>query len=400
MTVSDAVVPLDPMRVDPGLLQAFVQQARGFPSRALDSQTGRSSGPGPRSCESPSDSPGATTNPSSQRANVTTLKSPSGNSLRMKGRLNSPVFGSSRCEPAMCTLSFAQPGERQLAGGGSGDDLHAADLFHHAGKKTGGRVATGQHEPFLSRFFLGKHDQVRAAICPSGSLDDAIGFRHVVRRGADRNADPARSDLADAHGLPFRRRCRAEHFGGQRLGRLSGSLLQRKQLFDRHLQLAREIQRNFGIGNVRPGFDRVDRLAAHVYAARQVGRAHASGSFESRPAGSSTRVFTMAISTLSLSVIWAMAALSPGLEMDLAHEFEHAGIARAGDRTERRASEASVGIVQRRGVRHVESFRAEFEVHALRECETSCRSSDPHSEAPVREPGCANWFQSQTAARP
>ena len=52
--------------------------------------------------------------------------------------------------------------------------------------------------------------------------------------------------------------------------------MQRKQLVDRHLQLAGEIQRHFGIGNVRPGFDRVDRLAAHVYALRQIRGAKAS----------------------------------------------------------------------------------------------------------------------------
>ena len=159
------------------------------------------------------------TNPSSQRANVTTLKSSSGNCLRMKGRLNSPVFGSSRCEPAMCTFAFAQPGECELAGGRGRDDLHAADLFHHSRKQAGSRIAAGQHEPFLRRFFLGEHHQVRTAIGASGSLDDAIGLRHVVRRGADRNADPARSDLADAHRLAFRRRRRAEHFGGEGLGR-------------------------------------------------------------------------------------------------------------------------------------------------------------------------------------
>src|SRR5882724_7930744 len=53
-------------------------------------------------------------------------------------------------------------------------------------------------------------------------------------------------------------------------------------------------------------------------------------------------------------------------EVDLAGEFEDAGIARAGNRTERRASKNSVGIVQRRGVRDVEHFRAKFHIHPLR----------------------------------
>ena len=173
-------------------------------------------------------------------------------------------------------LAFAQPGERQLARGGGGDDLHAADLFHHSRKQTGGRIAAGQHEAFLRRFFLREHDQIGAAVGASGPLDDAIGFRHIVRRSADRNADPARSDLADPHRLALRRNGGAQHFGGERLGRFLRSLLQRKQFVDRHLQLAREVQRNFGIGNVRPGFDRVDRLAADAHAAGQIGGAHAS----------------------------------------------------------------------------------------------------------------------------
>src|SRR5216684_3273930 len=59
-------------------------------------------------------------------------------------------------------LALLEPGERQLARGRSGDDLHAADPFHHSGKKTGGRVAPSQYEPFLSRFFLRKYNQVRA----------------------------------------------------------------------------------------------------------------------------------------------------------------------------------------------------------------------------------------------
>ena len=128
----------------------------------------------------------------------------------------------------MCTLPSLQPGERELAGSRGGDDLHAADLFHHSGKQAGGRIATSQHQPFLRRFVLREHHQVRAAIRPSGSLDDAVGFRHVVRRGAHRNADPARSDLADAHGLALRRRRGAQHFGGERLGRFLGSLLEAK----------------------------------------------------------------------------------------------------------------------------------------------------------------------------
>src|ERR1035438_2216996 len=45
-------------------------------------------------------------------------------------------------------LAFGEPAERQLTGGGRADDLDAADFFHHAGKKTGGRVATRQHQPF------------------------------------------------------------------------------------------------------------------------------------------------------------------------------------------------------------------------------------------------------------
>src|SRR5207245_1878510 len=53
------------------------------------------------------------------------------------------------------------------------------------------------------------------------------------------------------------------------------TLVQRKELFDRHLELARKIQRDFRIGNVRPAFDRVYRLAAHGNSTRQVGRAHA-----------------------------------------------------------------------------------------------------------------------------
>src|SRR5260370_31519537 len=57
------------------------------------------------------------------------------------------------------------------------------------------------------------------------------------------------------------------------------------------------------------------------------------------------------------------------LEVDFSNKLEDAGITRAGDRTESRASEASVGIIQRRRVRHIESFRAEFEVHALRDTE-------------------------------
>jgi hypothetical protein len=80
--------------------------------------------------------------------------------------------------------------------------------------------------------------------------------------------------LADANGLTFRGRFRAQYFGGQRFGRRLGSPLKRKQLVDRYLQLARKIQCNFGVGNVRPGFDRIDRLAAYSNAARQVRGAH------------------------------------------------------------------------------------------------------------------------------
>ena len=59
-------------------------------------------------------------------------------------------------------------------------------------------------------------------------------------------------------------------------GDLLASGLKRKQLVDRDFQLARKIQRNFGIGNVGPGFDRVNGLAAHADAARQIRGAHAS----------------------------------------------------------------------------------------------------------------------------
>src|SRR6202158_1256878 len=57
------------------------------------------------------------------------------------------------------------------------------------------------------------------------------------------------------------------------------------------------------------------------------------------------------------------------LEVDFPHELEHPWISRAGDRSKSRASEASAGIVQRRGVRDVEDFGAEFEVHAFRDPE-------------------------------
>ena len=74
-------------------------------------------------------------------------------------------------------LAFLEPAKGKLACGRGGDNLYAGDLFHHSGKKTGGRVAPSQHEPFLSRFFLAKYNQVHAAIRPSGSLDNTSRLR-------------------------------------------------------------------------------------------------------------------------------------------------------------------------------------------------------------------------------
>src|SRR6202030_585294 len=53
------------------------------------------------------------------------------------------------------------------------------------------------------------------------------------------------------------------------------------------------------------------------------------------------------------------------LEVHFGYKLEVARIAGAGNGAECRASEASVGIIQRRRVRHIEGFRAEFEVHPL-----------------------------------
>ena len=52
---------------------------------------------------------------------------------------------------------FAQPRECELAGGGRGDYLDAADLFHHVREQTGGRIATRQHQSFVRGFFFGEY---------------------------------------------------------------------------------------------------------------------------------------------------------------------------------------------------------------------------------------------------
>src|SRR5439155_21405333 len=72
-------------------------------------------------------------------------------------------------------------------------------------------------------------------------------------------------------------------------------------------------------------------------------------------------------------------------EVEFADELEHTGIASAGDRTKGCASEASIGIIQRRSVRHVERFRAELDVHALRNTK---RLSD--HQVRILEPWSAN----------
>jgi len=40
-------------------------------------------------------------------------------------------------------FAFLEPAKSELAGSGGGDDLHAADLFHHPGEQAGGRIAPG-----------------------------------------------------------------------------------------------------------------------------------------------------------------------------------------------------------------------------------------------------------------
>src|SRR5262249_10432303 len=44
---------------------------------------------------------------------------------------------------------------------------------------------------------------------------------------------------------------------------------------DGHLQFPRQIQRNLGVGNVGSGFDRVNRLPAHIDSPRKIGCPHA-----------------------------------------------------------------------------------------------------------------------------
>jgi len=51
--------------------------------------------------------------------------------------------------------------------------------------------------------------------------------------------------------------------------------------------------------------------------------------------------------------------------MNLADELKVARVAGAGYRPECSASEASIGIIQRRRVRYIENFRAELKVHGF-----------------------------------
>jgi len=77
----------------------------------------------------------------------------------------------------MCTLPSLSQVSASLLEAAGGDNLHAAMLFHHAGKDTSCRVASREYKALLSRFFLGKYKQVCAAIRPPGSLNDAVSFR-------------------------------------------------------------------------------------------------------------------------------------------------------------------------------------------------------------------------------
>src|SRR5579871_4173192 len=74
-----------------------------------------------------------------------------------------------------------------------------------------------------------------------------------------------------------------------------------------------------------------------------------------------------------------------GLEVNLESEFEIPRITCAGNRPERCASKASVGIVERRRIRHVERLRAEFEIETLRNAKCL-----PDHQVRILETGSAN----------
>ncbi len=173
-------------------------------------------------------------------------------------------------------LAFAEPLQGEFAGCGGRDHLHAADLLHHAGQQAGGRIAAREDQALLAgRLVIREHGEIGAGAGSSRALDYAIGLGQVVGRGAHRNADASRTDLANADGLTGARRGGAEQVGSEALAAIGRFAGEREQFFYGHLQFACEVERHLGVGDVSTGFDGVDGLAAHAHAQRQVGRAHA-----------------------------------------------------------------------------------------------------------------------------
>src|ERR1039457_5196224 len=104
----------------------------------------------------------------------------------------------------------------------------------------------------------------------------------------------------------------------------------------RALQLTREMQRDFGIGHVRSGFDGVDCLAAHAHAARQAGRAYAPSLASLGQPVPDARLHHDFLTIVSLRLEECRYEYRHGrrdarstLETELHDAFEIAGIARA-----------------------------------------------------------------------
>ena len=172
-------------------------------------------------------------------------------------------------------------------------------------EQTCGRVAPANTSRFCEASSLANTTRsARPFVLPS-SLDDAVGFRHVVRRSADRHADPARPDLADSHRLTFAEGPALNTSAASDSGGL-GVRPEVRKLVDGDFQLLREIQGDFGVRDVGPGFDCVNGLAAHAYAACQVGRADAPALADFGQAALNARSFMpiSSIGPLRASVVY------------------------------------------------------------------------------------------------
>src|SRR5262245_48515978 len=91
----------------------------------------------------------------------------------------------------------------------------------------------------------------------------------MVWPGVDRNADPLLAYTADAHGLAAREVALSQEFRSSRSVVDFPPAWKREQLFNRHLELAREPQGYFGVGDIGSGFNRIDGLPGNVHFFRQ-----------------------------------------------------------------------------------------------------------------------------------